>query len=99
MRSDPVGPQPLTEVAVTMAHMSAPDRPSLYLTIAEAALELRCSAPTIRRRIASGELPAVKLGSAANAGIRIPRAALDRWLSKLNTAQPSGVSPDDREAA
>jgi excisionase family DNA binding protein len=51
-----------------------------YLTIPEAALLLRCSAPTIRRRIASGELPAVKLGSAPNAGIRIPRAAFEAWL-------------------
>jgi excisionase family DNA binding protein len=79
--------------------MSTTDRASLYLTVSAAALELRCSAPTIRRRIASGELPAVKLGSAPNAGIRIPRAALDGWLSRLYTAQPSDDAPKDREAA
>jgi excisionase family DNA binding protein len=45
-----------------MAHMRAPERASLCLTVSEAALQLHCSAPTIRRRIASGELPAVKLG-------------------------------------
>jgi excisionase family DNA binding protein len=48
--------------------------------VSEAALELRCSAPIIRRRIASGDLRAVKVGHAPNAGVRIPRRALDAWL-------------------
>jgi len=50
-----------------------------YLSVSEVALELGVSAPTIRRRIAAGELPAVQLG-AAGASVRIPRAALDAWL-------------------
>jgi excisionase family DNA binding protein len=57
-----------------------PEHESPYLTIEETAAHLRCSPLTIRRRIQSGELPAVKLGSSRNAGIRIEREALDRWL-------------------
>jgi excisionase family DNA binding protein len=45
------------------------------LTVAEAALALRCSAPTIRRRIREGSLPVIQLGGAGHA-IRIPRDAL-----------------------
>jgi excisionase family DNA binding protein len=73
------------------------DRASISPTVGEAALELRCSAPTIRRRIASGELPAVKLGSAPNAGIRIPRAAMERWLADAahGASEVEGETPDN----
>jgi excisionase family DNA binding protein len=50
-----------------------------YLSISEAALKLGVSAPTIRRKIATGELPAVQLGGPGSS-IRIPTAALEAWL-------------------
>lgn len=49
------------------------------LTVAEAAVELRCSAPTIRRRIREGDLPAARLGRGRSV-LRIPRAGLQAWL-------------------
>jgi excisionase family DNA binding protein len=49
------------------------------MTVAEAAMECRCSGWTIRRRIAAGELAAVQLGGPGSP-IRIPRAALEAWL-------------------
>jgi excisionase family DNA binding protein len=51
-----------------------------YLTVHEAAEQLRCSELTIRRRIAEGQIPAVKLGFAPNSGLRIPSAGLEAWL-------------------
>jgi excisionase family DNA binding protein len=37
-----------------------------YLSVAEVAVLLGCSAPTIRRRVATGELRAVKFGAGRN---------------------------------
>lgn len=56
---------------------AAPERE--YLTIAEVALRLGISVPTVRRKIAAGELPAVQLGGPGTA-IRIPHARLEAWL-------------------
>jgi excisionase family DNA binding protein len=53
-------------------------RPKL-LTVKEAALKLRCSPLTIRRRVWSGELPAVQLGGPGTA-LRIREDELERWL-------------------
>jgi excisionase family DNA binding protein len=53
-----------------------------YLTVAELAEKLRCSEPTIRPRIASGELLAVKLGQGRNSAIRVPRDAVVAWLER-----------------
>ena len=50
-----------------------------YLSIADAARMLDVAPITIRRRIESGELPAVQLGGPGSA-LRIPRAGLDAWL-------------------
>jgi excisionase family DNA binding protein len=50
-----------------------------YMSVAEAAMLLGVSAPTIRRKIATGELPAVRLGDKGSS-IRIPRAELEAWL-------------------
>jgi excisionase family DNA binding protein len=63
-----------------MTVLTSPSHSGAYLTVAEVAEELRCSEPTIRRRIRDGELPAVKLGAGRNAAIRIPCAGLDAWL-------------------
>jgi excisionase family DNA binding protein len=57
------------------------------LTVQEAALLLRCSAPTIYRRIASGELPATRLGSGP-AALRISERELDTWLEDNRTTDP-----------
>jgi excisionase family DNA binding protein len=63
-----------------MTVLTSPSYSGAYLTVAEVAEELRCSEPTIRRRIRDGELPAVKLSAGRNSAIRIPRAGLDAWL-------------------
>jgi len=56
------------------------DAPSRqFLTVAEVAMRLGVSAPTIRRRIASGEIPAVQLGGPGTS-VRVPHAALRAWL-------------------
>jgi excisionase family DNA binding protein len=51
-----------------------------YLTVAEVAHELHCSEPTVRRRIRSGQLPAVQLGHAGTA-VRVRRDELEAWLT------------------
>ncbi len=49
------------------------------LTVAEVAERLRCSEPTVRRRIREGQIPAVKLGHGRSV-IRIDAAELNNWL-------------------
>jgi excisionase family DNA binding protein len=61
-----------------MNRLTTPDTAE-PLTVREAASACRCSTPTIRRRVRSGELPAVQLGGPGSA-LRIPRAALNTWL-------------------
>jgi excisionase family DNA binding protein len=65
-----------------MSAVTTPDAPSEFLTVAEAAELLRCSEPTIRRRIRDRELTAVKLGPGRSV-IRIPRGAIGAWLLAL----------------
>ena len=43
------------------------DYGSGLLTVAEVAQRLRCSEPTVRRRIREGQIPAVKLGEGRSA--------------------------------
>src|SRR5436305_14477193 len=62
-----------------MTVVSTRERRSDFLTVAEVAKELRCSEPTIRRRIRSVDLPAVRLGPGRSA-IRVPRVELVAWL-------------------
>ena len=56
--------------------MATLTQPRPLLTIPDAAFRLALSEKTIRRRVASGELPAVRLG----ARIRIDQDDLERWL-------------------
>ena len=42
--------------------VTSPDRARAFLTVADVAQLLRCSEPTIRRRIRDGVLPSVQLG-------------------------------------
>jgi excisionase family DNA binding protein len=60
--------------------MPTPDTAELeFLTVPEVARLLRCSPPTVYRRIASGEIPAVRLGTEFGP-LRIRRDELERWL-------------------
>jgi excisionase family DNA binding protein len=59
------------------------------VTIQEAAVLLRVSPVTIRRHVAAGRLPAVRVGRQ----IRIERDALDDFAAPVS-AQPSRASTD-----
>jgi excisionase family DNA binding protein len=65
-----------------MSAVTAPARRCEYLTVAEVAIELGLSAPTVRRRIADGDLPAHKLGKRRNSAVRVSRAQLAKWLAE-----------------
>jgi len=77
-----------------------------YLTIAEVAAILKVDKKTIRRRIAAGELPAVKIGSRAPGSardtrqIRILASALPQILEPIRgterVALPSVIAPDEK---
>ena len=56
-----------------------------YLSLPEVALKLGISAPTVRRKIAEGELPAVRLGGPGSS-LRVSRSSLERWLASRATA-------------
>ena len=56
-----------------MAPLPSPAHARDFLTVYEAAAELRCSPATIRRRIRSGDLAAVRIGEGRS--IRISRAS------------------------
>ena len=55
-----------------------PARP--LLTVPEVADHLRVSVKTVRRRIESGELPTLRIGSGTRAPVRVDEAALDELL-------------------
>jgi len=55
-----------------------PARP--LLTVPEVADRLRVSVKTVRRRIESGELPAVRIGTGIRAPVRVDGDALDALL-------------------
>ncbi len=62
--------------------MSITEQQRPLLTIPETAARLNLSEHTVRRRIASGELPAVRLGAL----IRIDPDDLEQWLAEHRTA-------------
>jgi excisionase family DNA binding protein len=55
---------------------------SEYLTVAETAELLKLGDSTIRRRIAAGELPAVRVARRGRGPVRVPRLELDEWLKQ-----------------
>jgi excisionase family DNA binding protein len=65
---------------VSMNVLTSRESSREYLSVAEVAMRLGVSAPTIRRRVADGSLRAVKLGDGRNCAVRIPRSALEEWL-------------------
>jgi excisionase family DNA binding protein len=62
-----------------------------YMTVAEVAEKLSVSELTIRRKIATGTIPAVRLAGNGRGAVRIPEDGLDAWLRSVR--QPSN-SPD-----
>jgi excisionase family DNA binding protein len=56
---------------------NALDQREQLLTIAEVAMELGCSAPTVRRWIHEGHLAAHKIGPGRTGLVRIPCSAVD----------------------
>jgi excisionase family DNA binding protein len=54
-----------------------------YLTVARVAEMLAVSELTVRRKIAEGEIPAVRLSRAGRAAVRIPADGLDAWLRSV----------------
>jgi excisionase family DNA binding protein len=50
------------------------------LRVPEVAERLRVSPEVVRRKIRSGELPGLRLGSGRRAPLRVDRAELDAWL-------------------
>lgn len=53
---------------------------SHLLTVQETAALLRQSERSIRRKIRSGAIEAVRLGDGSAAPLRIPREGLEEWL-------------------
>jgi excisionase family DNA binding protein len=64
-----------------MTVMTAPETPGDLLTVAEVAKLVRCSEPTVRRRIRAGELAAVRIGDGR--AIRVSRAAVADLLEPV----------------
>jgi excisionase family DNA binding protein len=58
---------------------SSVSRTTEFLTIREVATELRLSERQVRRLIALGKLPAIRLGD-PGASVRVDRAELEEWL-------------------
>ena len=51
-----------------------------FLSVAEVAQQLGVTDATVRRYVASGALPAVKLGDAKTSPLRIPRVSVENYL-------------------
>jgi excisionase family DNA binding protein len=60
--------------------MSVDDPRSNLLTVRETAVLLRQSERSVRRKLALGVIPGLRLGEGSHAPLRIPADALDRWL-------------------
>lgn len=61
------------------------DTADRFLTVAEVAADLRISPDTVRRWIAAGKLPAVRVSAR---DLRIERAEYDQLLAELRTSSP-----------
>jgi len=60
------------------------------LTVAEVARRLQQSERTVRDKIASGALPAIKIGTGPRAPIRVDPGELDAWI------EANHVTPAER---
>jgi excisionase family DNA binding protein len=61
-------------------HMSTYVPTSRLLTVDETAARLCVSSKTVRRKISSGELPAIRLSSVGRGAVRVDESDLDAWL-------------------
>jgi excisionase family DNA binding protein len=61
-----------------------------YQSVAEVALRLGVSGHTVRRKIAAGEIPAVRLGGPGNS-VRIPARALEAQLEEYRLDGPEAA--------
>jgi len=52
------------------------------LTVQEVAERLRLEPTTVRRKISSGELQAVRLGASDRSSLRVPLASLNAYLGE-----------------
>jgi excisionase family DNA binding protein len=50
------------------------------LAVPEVAVRTGLGISTVRRKIAQGEIPAVRLGSKAGSSVRVDERELERWL-------------------
>lgn len=66
--------------------MAIVEQPAL-LTIREVARRLNVSPLSVRRQIASGRLPGVKLGDAGPAPLRVDPVELERYLARHATGE------------
>jgi excisionase family DNA binding protein len=80
-----------------------------FLTVAQVADRLNCGRPTVYKLVATGQLPAVRLGNGSNPPIRIPEAELDRYVARstiggdvaeraTQLVESRGQDPDDANA-
>jgi excisionase family DNA binding protein len=54
-----------------------------YLTVAAVAEMLAVSELTVRRKIAEGEIPAIRMSTTGRGAVPIPAAGLDAWLPSV----------------
>jgi excisionase family DNA binding protein len=66
------------------------------LTVAEVARLARVSERTVRRRIASGELPAIKVGTTPRAPVRIDPAELAAFVASHPAGEAAGFPRSPR---
>jgi len=71
--------------------MPSPRDSGALLTVGEAAHELRVSSLTVRRRIADGTLPAIRVGAGKLPRVRIARADLVDYVTRCSTAGDAGA--------
>jgi excisionase family DNA binding protein len=60
--------------------LDTPQRDAKLLTVAEVAERLQVSLWTVYRKVESGEIPAVRLGTSKRSPVRVDPAELDEWL-------------------
>jgi excisionase family DNA binding protein len=61
------------------------------LTVAEVARRLRQSERTVRDKIHSGQLPAVKIGTGPRAPLRVSTAELEAWIARSRNCPPQAL--------
>jgi excisionase family DNA binding protein len=68
--------------------------PTRLLTAREVAARLGVSLPTVRRRIRSGELPAVRLGNQPGTAVRVDERELDAFVYGVPPAHAGEHGPE-----